>query len=222
MTTLLLRESWPEGTVLLVPVLSEDRQPNTTLRAARQRLSLSQDDLARALREAGWSSCDKRTIQRYESGESVNPQYPALRALALVFKMSAQELGFLSAETQDEDEDVNRRQLLTTTAAELVNGSTAAGVSPHGPTAIQQNARIERNQTTAASAPDNPESMNVQHDDALDRRGLLQALGALGVAASPAIQALRHIQGSLEQAIGPNEDLALDEWQQIVAEYGYT
>jgi transcriptional regulator with XRE-family HTH domain len=66
---------------MCMPVPPEARNPNTALRAARHRLNMSQDDLARALREAGWTSCDKRTLQRYESGESANPQFLARRAL---------------------------------------------------------------------------------------------------------------------------------------------
>src|SRR4051812_12669380 len=94
-------------------VSSGDRTPNTKFRNARLQLNLSQGGLAQALREAGWTSCDTRTIQRYESGESTRPQYPARRALPAVLKKSLLELGFPPEEDQDDDERQDVSQVAT-------------------------------------------------------------------------------------------------------------
>jgi transcriptional regulator with XRE-family HTH domain len=193
-----------------------DRRPNAALRAARRRLEMSQDDLVRALREAGWPSCDRRTVQRYESGTITCPQYPARRALAAVFRMPLSELGFPPPDYEDKD-DVDRRQLLTLTTAKLINGigeeQTHAGGN-ETPT------RPEAHPIPGADEVVEPEKAEPDQD--LDRRGLLQALATLGVASSPVLQALRHIQGSVEDVLGQNDDVHLADWEEIVAEYGYS
>ncbi len=73
--------------------------PTTTLRAARTRLRMSQDDLARAIRDAGRragepNSCTKRVVQRWESGVVTTPRGPYLRALEYVMGQPAGNLGF--------------------------------------------------------------------------------------------------------------------------------
>lgn len=60
------------------------------------------------------------------------------------------------------------------------------------------------------------------HDEDVERRRLLQALVALGAVASPALDALHHIQDSVDRAIGVDAGLHLEEWEETVAEYGYT
>jgi len=197
-----------------MPLPSKERRPNAALRQARLRLNLSQGDLAKALREAGWTSCDSRTLQRYENGTTVNPQYLARRALTAVFKMPLYELGFPQHEHEDED-DVDRRQLLTATAAELIN---EVGGKPASHTRSRP-AAPDHHESQAAPVTVRP---GLQTDDQMDRRGLLQALAVLGVTASPAIDALRHIQGSVDDVLGRDDGLHLDEWEEIVAEYGYS
>ncbi|GIF07112.1 helix-turn-helix domain-containing protein [Actinoplanes siamensis] len=69
-------------------------RPNTAFRAARLALRLSQDELAERMREAGAASTTKRTIQRYESGEIVNPRPASARALEVVTRLPVSSLGF--------------------------------------------------------------------------------------------------------------------------------
>ncbi|QFG22354.1 helix-turn-helix transcriptional regulator [Actinomadura sp. WMMB 499] len=61
-----------------------------------------------------------------------------------------------------------------------------------------------------------------KEDDDMERRRLLQALAALGITASPAVEALQHIHGGVDRALGRSEDSQLDEWEETVAEYGYS
>ena len=61
-------------------------QPNTALRAARLKRRMSQDDLARAVRDAGArtgepNACNKRTVQKWESGAVTTPRGTYIRAL---------------------------------------------------------------------------------------------------------------------------------------------
>lgn len=68
--------------------------PNVALRAARTARLLSQDDLARALREAGCASATKRLVQRWESGATTNPRPSHARALEQVMRLPIESLGF--------------------------------------------------------------------------------------------------------------------------------
>ncbi|MEV0355265.1 helix-turn-helix transcriptional regulator [Nocardia sp. NPDC050697] len=68
--------------------------PNAALRAARTARLLSQDDLARALREAGCDSATKRLVQRWESGQTASPRPAHARALELVLGLPIETLGF--------------------------------------------------------------------------------------------------------------------------------
>ncbi|MEV7684437.1 helix-turn-helix transcriptional regulator [Streptomyces bungoensis] len=74
-------------------------EPNAALRAARISLRMSQDDFARALREAGERSgqpndANKRLIQRWEAGISVTPRPVYARALEAVTGLPIEVLGF--------------------------------------------------------------------------------------------------------------------------------
>ncbi|MDP5311989.1 helix-turn-helix domain-containing protein [Streptomyces poriferorum] len=78
---------------------TETRRANATLRAVRMGLLLSQDDLARKLREAGDKAgepngASKRLVQRWESGASTNPRAVYARALEAVTGLPIQALGF--------------------------------------------------------------------------------------------------------------------------------
>ncbi|MGP4002217.1 helix-turn-helix domain-containing protein [Streptomyces sp. 8N706] len=73
--------------------------PNTALRAVRMGLLLSQDDLARALREAGRrvgepNEASKRLVQRWESGSITSPRPVYARALETVTGLPIESLGF--------------------------------------------------------------------------------------------------------------------------------
>lgn len=73
--------------------------PNATLRAVRMGLLLSQDDLARQLREAGDragepNGASKRLVQRWESGDVTNPRPVYARALEAVTGLPIESLGF--------------------------------------------------------------------------------------------------------------------------------
>lgn len=68
--------------------------PNTALRAARNARLMSQDDLARALREAGCASATKRLVQRWEAGRTINPRPSHARALEKVMGLPIETLGF--------------------------------------------------------------------------------------------------------------------------------
>ncbi|MER8220921.1 helix-turn-helix transcriptional regulator [Streptomyces sp. NPDC094143] len=75
--------------------------PNTTLRAVRISMMLSQDDFATALREAGERAgypldASKRLIQRWESGAIAVPSPRYARALEAVTGMPIDTLGFAS------------------------------------------------------------------------------------------------------------------------------
>lgn len=73
--------------------------PNATLRAVRISMLLSQDDFAKALREAGVRAgeridASKRLVQRWESGAIAVPSPRYARALESVTGMPIDSLGF--------------------------------------------------------------------------------------------------------------------------------
>lgn len=72
---------------------------NVALREARKRAHLSQGDLARRIREAGFTSgdtngCTVRMVQRWESGETRRPRPHYLIALENVLGQPIENLGF--------------------------------------------------------------------------------------------------------------------------------
>ena len=73
--------------------------PNTTLKAVRMGLRLSQDGFAKAIQEAGVrigspNQCSKRLVQRWEAGEVSHPHPEHARALEAVTGLPAASLGF--------------------------------------------------------------------------------------------------------------------------------
>ncbi len=72
--------------------------PNNALRAARNARRMSQDDLARALREVGCDTATKRLVQRWEAGTTLNPRATHIRALEQVMRMPIESLGFGAVE----------------------------------------------------------------------------------------------------------------------------
>jgi transcriptional regulator with XRE-family HTH domain len=78
-------------------------EPNTSLRAVRQSMRLSQDELARAVREAGQragepNGCNKRLVQRWEAGSVTTPRGIYVRALEYVTGQPVENLGFKPAD----------------------------------------------------------------------------------------------------------------------------
>jgi transcriptional regulator with XRE-family HTH domain len=72
---------------------------NTALREARRNAHLSQGDLARRVRDAGFmlgyrAPCSERLVQRWESGQVTRPQARYLLALEAVLGQPADSLGF--------------------------------------------------------------------------------------------------------------------------------
>lgn len=78
--------------------------PNTTLQAARKVRRLSQDELARLLREAGAADASKRLVQRWEAGVSQAPRPLYARALEAVFGQPIEALGFAAVPGQSPGE----------------------------------------------------------------------------------------------------------------------
>ena len=78
-------------------------EPNTSLRAVRLSMRMSQDELARAVRQAGQragepNDCSKRLVQRWEAGAVTTPRGAYLRALEYVTGQPAENLGFKPAD----------------------------------------------------------------------------------------------------------------------------
>lgn len=84
--------------------------------------------------------------------------------------------------------------------------------------ATRTDARERRSVERARPHPGVPN----EEDDDMERRRLLQALAALGITTSPAMEALQHIHGGVDRALGRSEESQLDEWEETVAEYGYS
>src|ERR1035438_10536769 len=78
-------------------------EPNTSLRAVRQSMRLSQDELARAVREAGQRAGEpnggnKRLVQRWEAGSVTTARGIYVRALEYVTGQPVENLGFKPAD----------------------------------------------------------------------------------------------------------------------------
>ncbi|WP_202234378.1 helix-turn-helix domain-containing protein [Actinacidiphila reveromycinica] len=76
--------------------------PNSTLRAIRMGLLMSQDEFARALRAAGEragqpNDASKRLVQRWEAGTTAAPRPVYARALESITGLPIESLGFATA-----------------------------------------------------------------------------------------------------------------------------
>lgn len=105
--------------------------PNTALRAVRESLRLSQDEFARAIRDAGEqlgepNDCTKRLVQRWESGQVSTPRGNYARVLEYVTGLPVENLGF---EWTEDREGVSRRQAIGVAAAAAVIPITEAKAS---------------------------------------------------------------------------------------------
>jgi len=68
---------------------------------------------------------------------------------------------------------------------------------------------------------ENPKRDLAEGDD-MERRRLLQALATLGVPAfAPPLDAVQSIREGVDRALGRDEGTHLDEWEEIIAEYGF-
>jgi transcriptional regulator with XRE-family HTH domain len=76
--------------------------PNLALRAVREGMLLSQEELARRLQKAGAPTASKRLVQRWEAGDIACPQAAHLRVLEQVTRRSAAELGFRVSGTEED------------------------------------------------------------------------------------------------------------------------
>ena len=91
-------------------------EPNSTLRAVRLSMRMSQDELARAVRQAGQragepNTCTKRLVQRWEAGLVTMPRGAYARALEYVTGQPVESLGFKPA---DESYGLDRGQVMDT------------------------------------------------------------------------------------------------------------
>jgi transcriptional regulator with XRE-family HTH domain len=110
-------------------------EPNTALRAVRSSMRMSQDEMARAVRQAGDragepNDCTKRLVQRWEAGLVSSPRAIYARALELVTGQPIENLGFASAEARY---GLNRRQAMGMAAAlaiPLPEGKASAMAGP--------------------------------------------------------------------------------------------
>lgn len=85
-----------------MPVPIERRLPNHALRALRQSLRMSQSEFAQAVQRAGQvlgepNTCNKRLVQKWESGEHTDCRPNYRRALERVTQAPYGRLGFLDA-----------------------------------------------------------------------------------------------------------------------------
>jgi transcriptional regulator with XRE-family HTH domain len=110
-------------------------EPNTAFRAVRQGMRMSQDEMARAVRQAGDragepNDCTKRLIQRWEAGLTSTPRGTYIRALEAVTGQPAENLGFKQAQDAYQP---GRRQVIGMAAAAAVIPVTESKSAAQGP-----------------------------------------------------------------------------------------
>ncbi|NNJ08098.1 XRE family transcriptional regulator [Streptomyces sp. PKU-MA01144] len=106
--------------------------PNSALRAVRLGLLMSQDDFARAVREAGAragqpNDANKRLVQRWEAGTTTAPRPVYARALESVTGLPIQSLGFSAAAAGQVSEDGRGGHDVEAST----NGIAPAAAKPH-------------------------------------------------------------------------------------------
>ncbi|MFJ4769864.1 helix-turn-helix domain-containing protein [Streptomyces uncialis] len=115
--------------------------PNARLRAIRIGMLLSQDDLARALRDAGQragepNDASKRLVQRWEAGTVITPRPVYARALEVVTGLPIENLGFpgLSPSVRISGDGRGGHDLAPSAdgVAPAAASPRAAPVAPHG------------------------------------------------------------------------------------------
>jgi DNA-binding transcriptional regulator YiaG len=111
-------------------------EPNSTLRAVRMGMLMSQDDFARALREAGAragvpNDASKRLVQRWEAGQIVAPRPAYARALEVVTGLPIDSLGFTMVATVTSDGH-GGHDVVADARPIAANGAPAASPAAHG------------------------------------------------------------------------------------------
>jgi hypothetical protein len=107
--------------------------PNGALRAVRMGMLLSQDDLARALRDAGErlghpNEASKRLVQRWEAGVSTAPRPVYARALEAVTGLPVASLGFQMPVPPSQDGPESAPGELPTSATSLAARGNLSGI----------------------------------------------------------------------------------------------
>jgi DNA-binding transcriptional regulator YiaG len=113
--------------------------PNSTLRSIRMGLLMSQDEFARALRDAGLragqpNDANKRLVQRWESGTTAAPRPVYARALETVTGLPIGSLGFAASVQARVSDDGRGGHDLEPTSAGVASprGGKTAQPAPQG------------------------------------------------------------------------------------------
>jgi transcriptional regulator with XRE-family HTH domain len=113
-------------------------EPNSTLRAVRMGMLMSQDDFARALRVAGQragvpNEASKRLVQRWEAGDIVAPRPAYARALEAVTGLPIDALGFAMVVARVSSDGHGGHDVEAAPATPVAaNGAPAAQPAAHG------------------------------------------------------------------------------------------
>jgi len=113
--------------------------PNAVLRAVRMGMLLSQDDFARAVREAGErtgqpNDANKRLVQRWEAGTTASPRPVYARALEAVTGLPIESLGFITPVplARVSDDGQGGHDLDSPTGVASAAGTPTVQPTPHG------------------------------------------------------------------------------------------
>ncbi|WP_151475410.1 helix-turn-helix domain-containing protein [Streptomyces albicerus] len=113
--------------------------PNSALRAVRMGLLMSQDDFARAIREAGTragqpNDANKRLVQRWEAGTTAAPRPVYARALEAVTGLPIESLGFAPVPMARVSDDGHGGHDLvdSPTGVPVANGTPTPQTAPRG------------------------------------------------------------------------------------------
>ncbi|WP_212841588.1 DNA-binding transcriptional regulator [Catellatospora sp. IY07-71] len=110
--------------------------PNATLRAIRMGMLMSQDDFARAIRDAGQragvpNDASKRLVQRWEAGLIVTPRPVYARALEVVTGLPISSLGFSLAVPHAAADEAHDSASLQVTVPPVLPRTAAASAPNH-------------------------------------------------------------------------------------------
>jgi transcriptional regulator with XRE-family HTH domain len=147
--------------------------PNTTLQAVRKSLMMSQEDFARALRQAGErighpNDATKRLIQRWEAGTSTSPRASYARALEAVTSLPIAQLGFDVPRLPEPRPDGHGGHDLSTSSHPL----PAAAGQPAGYSGVWLSRYEYYSSSRGESLADLRYVVVLQHGDRLTVRGL--------------------------------------------------